>query len=291
MNRLRTLVRVKHSIRHLKEFFGNCRVLDITPDRVSAYKAKRLEEGAAGGTVNRELSVLKRGFSIAVHAGRVAQRPYFDMLEESRPRQGFFELAEYHATLERLPSYLQAPIRTAYITGWRIASELLTRHKHDVDLREGWLTLDADHSKNEEPRQFPLTPELREVLEQQLEHTRALECATGQVIPWLFHRNGEQIKDFRHAWQKACAAAGLGNKRIPHDFRRTAVRNLERSGIERSTAMKMSGHRTESVYRRYAIVDSTMLKAAAVKLSALHQTEPQQPERVVVPLPKKNSGA
>lgn len=55
---------------------------------------------------------------------------------------------------------------------------------------------------------------------------------------------------------------------VLHDFRRTAVRNLERAGVPRSTAMSMVGHRTESVYRRYAIVDSQMQKEAALKLDA-----------------------
>ena len=58
--------------------------------------------------------------------------------------------------------------------------------------------------------------------------------------------------------------------RIPHDFRRTAVRALERAGVSRSAAMAMTGHLTESVYRRYAIADETSLKEAAVKLAALH---------------------
>jgi len=57
--------------------------------------------------------------------------------------------------------------------------------------------------------------------------------------------------------------------RIPHDFRRTAVRNLERAVVPRSTAMAMVGHKTEAIYRRYAIVDEVMLKEAAVKLAAL----------------------
>jgi len=57
--------------------------------------------------------------------------------------------------------------------------------------------------------------------------------------------------------------------RILHDFRRTAVRNLKRVGIPRSTAMRMVGHKTESIYRRYAIVDEAMLREAAEKLAAL----------------------
>ena len=58
--------------------------------------------------------------------------------------------------------------------------------------------------------------------------------------------------------------------RVPHDFRRTAVRNLERAGIPRSAAMKMVGHKTEAIYRRYAIAEEKMLMEAAGKLDQIH---------------------
>jgi integrase len=119
--------------------------------------------------------------------------------------------------------------------------------------------------KNGEGRMFPLTPRLRAVLEQQRDRTRALERARGQIIPWLFHRDGVPIKSFRRSWRTACRLAGLPGK-IPHDFRRTAVRNLERAGVPRSAAMRMVGHKTESVYRRYAIVDQAMLREAGDKV-------------------------
>ena len=101
---------------------------------------------------------------------------------------------------------------------------------------------------------FPMTPTLRAALERQRAYTRAIEHATGQVIPWVFHRDGKPIRYFRRAWLTACKAAGTPH-RIPHDFRRTAVQNLERAGVPRSAAMKMVGHKTEAMYRRYAIAD------------------------------------
>src|SRR5437867_12308911 len=57
-----------------------------------------------------------------------------------------------------------------------------------------------------------------------------------------------------------------------HDLRRTAVRNLERAGVPRSAAMKLVGHKTESIYRRYAITDEAMLQEAGAKLSAFHRS-------------------
>ena len=74
------------------------------------------------------------------------------------------------------------------------------------------------------------------------------------------------MKAFRKSWDKACAAAGYPRK-IPHDFRRTAVRNFERAGASRSVAMKITGHKTESVYRRYAIVSEGDIREGLGKLA------------------------
>jgi hypothetical protein len=60
---------------------------------------------------------------------------------------------------------------------------------------------------------------------------------------------------------------------LVHDFRRTAVRNFEFAGIERSTAMKMTGHLTESVFRRYAIINEEQLTTASEKLQQLHDRQ------------------
>ena len=90
--------------------------------------------------------------------------------------------------------------------------------------------------------------------------------------PFLFphfakgRRRGQVRRGFRKAWATACREAGVPG-RIPHDFRRTAVRNLERAGVARSVAMKLTGHRTESIYRRYAIVSDADLQDAARKLA------------------------
>ena len=110
---------------------------------------------------------------------------------------------------------LRPVFEAAYITGWRVRSELLTRQKTHVDLVNGWLRLEPGEGKTGEGRQFPLTPELRAVLEQQLARTREMEMATGQVTPCVFHRNGEPIKSYRRAWRSACKKAGLPDRIAP----------------------------------------------------------------------------
>ncbi len=171
------------------------------------------------------------------------------------------------------------------MTGWRVHSELLSRRKADVDLNSGWLLLDPAHSKNAEGRRFPLLPELRQVLETQLDRVKRIEIATGTIIPWLFiYDNGHPIKDFRAAWATAREHAGVP-RAIPHDFRRTAVRNLIRAGVAQSVAMELTGHKTPAIFKRYAITDELMLNEAAAKLAAFHDAERRKSlPQTVVPL-------
>ena len=68
---------------------------------------------------------------------------------------------------------------------------------------------------------------------------------------------------------------------VVHDLRRSAVRDLERAGVPRSTAMKLTGHTTESVYRRYAIVDENDLRTGVEKLAMVDEGATQ---RQVLPL-------
>ena len=230
--------RAKSATQNLRRFFADSRAIDITEDRLNAYIVFRQEEKAANATINRELAALKRAFRLA--GKKVGMPPRIRMLRENNARKGFFEPEQFKAVLQHLPEDLKPVFEVAYITGWRVSSELLTRKWQHVDLAANWLRLDPGESKNSEGRMFPLTPELRDVLSQQLEKTRQLEKATERVIPWVFHRNGKPIKDYYGAWDEACRLAGLPD-RIAHDLRRTAVRNLERAGVPRSVLYEDDG--------------------------------------------------
>jgi integrase len=86
------------------------------------------------------------------------------------------------------------------------------------------------------------------------------------MIHHAFHRGGRPIVTMAKSWRTSCKKAGV-RARLLHDLRRTAVRNLEGAGVPRSVAMKMTGHKTESVYRRYAIVSEADLREAGLKLA------------------------
>jgi integrase len=148
----------------LRDYFGDYRAVEIGGDTVTAYVTFRQDQKAAASTINNELAALSRMFTLGIRAGRVAVKPYIGKLALNNTRKGFFEWEQFPPVLENIPLDLQAPIETAYITGWRIHDEIFTRQKHHVDLRgRGWLRLDPGETKNNEGRNFPMTKRLREM--------------------------------------------------------------------------------------------------------------------------------
>src|SRR5438552_18161004 len=99
------------------------------------------------------------------------------------------------------------------------------------------------------------------------------------MLKKLFRKDGLvfDTTNFRREWIKACVKLSLGKKTgeewhqyeglIPHDLRRSAARNLIQAGVDQSTAMRITGHRTVAVFQRYNIVSTAQLHAAIAKVS------------------------
>lgn len=177
-----------------------------------------------------------------------------------------------------MPEPIRPIVAFAYITGWRIASEVLPLQWRHVDFKGGEVRLDAGTTKNREARVFII--DRRPSRSAGAAPTRNERGRTegGQIIPWVFFRlvaedrRGEKklkrISAFTKAWKNACIAAGCPG-RLPHDLRRPAVRNMVRCGIPERVAMRLTGHKTRSVFERYNIVSDGDLDAAAVRLNGI----------------------
>jgi len=260
INEKPSLQRAGISVKHLKGYFEGHRITQITTPKIQAYIEYRLKEGVANATINRELAALKRMLNMGARQTppKVDRVPYIPMLKENNTRKGFFEHGDYLALKDALPSYLKGFVTFAYKTGWRL-SEISNLTWSQVDLDQGIVRLEPGEAKNNEGRTVYLDEELREVFAYQWEARKK----SGKVIPYVFRNKvSNQIQDIRVAWDRACRIAGIG-KRLFHDFRRTAVRNMVRDGISEKVAMMVSGHKTSAVFDRYNIENDTDLKLAA----------------------------
>ncbi len=287
-------------LRHLGRFFINRRLATIGPADADSYTATRQKDGAANGTINRELAVLGRMLKLAVENGKLIRLPILRKLKEAAPRAGFFERSQFEAVKRHLRPDLQVAVSIAYAFGWRMQSEVLTLTREQVDLPACTLRLKPGTTKNDEGRLVYLTPELVQLLQAQEERIQILAMRTGRHVPYLFpnlsgRHQGQRINDFRKAWALACleatldleglegqpreirkteleqAAAAGGKpgllKMLRHDFRRTAVRNMVNRGVPERVAMKITGHKTRAVFDRYHIVSPGDLQEAARKLT------------------------
>src|SRR2546426_498455 len=272
---------IEFPLKHLTKAFHGARAAAITLDRLTAYVRDRMAEGAAPATIQNELNAAKHAFRLAKRAGKVASIPEFPPLAKAKARVGFFEPDDFAALLRELPAPLKAPVEFAYLTGWR-KSEVVGLTWDRVDFEAGMVRLDVGTTKTGEGRTFPfgVLPRLKSLLEAQRAHTKQTQLKADRIIRHVFHREGEPIKDMFAAWRNACERAARDSRgavvraqligRIFHDLRRTAVRNLVRAGVPEHTAMKLSGHKTRSVFDRYDIVSERDLSQGVAKLASFH---------------------
>jgi integrase len=262
----RNLVEVEKRLKHLDAFFAGRRLVGIGGAEATGYVAHRQTEGAANGTVNRELSMLTRMLRLAYEQGRLLRLPVIRKLREATPRAGFVEAETFAAIRKWLPEPHGLAVALCYTLAWRRAEVLGLEWRH-IDLDSGAVRLDAERSKNDEQREAFLTPALLAELKAHRVRVEALQRRLGRVLPHVFVRvrgrmAGQRIGDFRKRWMKACAAAGEPGLLL-HDLRRSGVRNMVRAGVKEGVAMKISGHRTRSVFDRYNITSTKDLQEAA----------------------------
>lgn len=247
----KNMIDQEHKInKHLVPFFGKREASTITLRDIHIYMDRRLHEGAAAATINRELSNLRKSFRCGWQEHVIlAPLPQYEKLPEDNVREGFVEGQQYRGLFPFLPLYLHMLWCFAYYFGIRKGELLKFRWEWLLPYwkeQEPIIKIPGKHCKNKKPHTIPLYhPEIRAFLEVALT-TRDPRC------PFLFQRNGAPIKNFRTAFENARENAGIPEL-LFHDLRRTAVRNMVRAGISEKRAMQITGHRTRSIFDRYDI--------------------------------------
>ena len=265
----------------------------LTKDDVEKYISERQLAGKKPATINRVTEVLKRAFKLAQQSA-----PKIRHLTEDNIRTGFFACDELERVVEGLPADLQDFVRFAFATAWR-KSEIGSLRWSDVE--DGVIRLRAANSKNRQPRHVVIDGDLIDIIERR-RAVRAVETPEGTLLcEHIFHRDSQPIREFRKSWARACCAAGVGvmvcpkcesegdaltcpdcqeatkyRGKIFHDLRRSGVRDMIRSGVPQNVAMKISGHKTAAMFRRYDIASESDLRQAMVNVQKYREAERQK---------------
>jgi integrase len=284
VNGRRSLRDAQRYVETLRGTFGLDRALDITADRIVAYAdMRRAKDRVAPATVNRELGALRRMFSLAVRAGKLASRPPVTLLHEDNIREGFIDPPEFGRLLAQLRARNAADVADAaefaYLTCLRRGNVLgaqwswFTLRIENGVVTGGSVRLPGAFTKNKQPLPLVLTGQLLELVARRWA-LRVAEC------PYVFHRNGRVIRDFRTTWVAACEAVGVPGL-LFHDLRRSGARNYRRAQVAEDVIMRIGGWKTPNMFRRYNVVDERDLTEAAERLAGFLADAASAPPTIV----------
>ncbi|HVP51118.1 MAG TPA: site-specific integrase [Terriglobales bacterium] len=226
----------------------------------------RQAEGAGNAIINRSLAALRRMLKLAHREGRIPNVPFIPLLKEPAPRRGFLPLERFERVLNLMPPELKPLICFLYFCGVR-CGEALQITWEQVDLVNKLIRLEPEQTKNANARVIPLPGPMAAMLDRIEPKEGLVFCSTNLAREWRTAciRAGE-------ATQTPTPGAPASDPRygykglLLHDLRRSAVRNLRLAGVPEGVVMKITGHKTRSVFERYNIVSSDDLTEAMRRL-------------------------
>lgn len=253
----------------IKKHFGKMLAVNLTTQHTMKYRTIRKSEGVVDSTVNRELAALHRMFNLGMRhtPPLVARIPYMAKVSEHNVRTGFYERDAFLAVRGALPDHLKVAVSITFYWGLRLG-EILNLRWENIEWQAKVIRLDPGTTKNDEGRYAPLIRDLYNVLWA----WRLKTLEKYPHCPWVVHYRGKHITDIRAGWNAACKKVGLVGKHF-HDFRRTAIRNMDRAGIPRSVGKTISGHKTDSIYNRYNITSARDIEESGVKLEKFFEEQ------------------
>jgi integrase len=252
----------EHCTKLIAEFGGKL-LQQISPFMIENYRFKRLAVISHRGkpikpsTVNRELSTLKTVFNQAMRNGKAEANPVKGVkpFKENNARDRVLSPEEYTRLLDACPTHLKPIVKLAYHSGMR-RGEILGLTWGQVDLREGFIKLEGMDTKTNDPRLVPLNRELIVMFQ---------DMVRGLPMTPIFTYKGRSMTEMHRSFTTACRNAKI-EKFCFHDLRHTFVTNAFKAGVPIPHIMKITGHRSLSMFQRYNTITPEDLQAAIAKL-------------------------
>jgi integrase len=268
--RAKGLRQAKVHLSPIRAFFGFKRVSGVSRQAIAKYIAERRDADMSDTSIDRELELLRRAFTLAAEDERplVAWIPKIPKLVKAHAnaRQGFVERAEFQKVVRELPGQVLKDVAIwGYGTGMR-RGEILALTWNGYDAETKTMRLAAASAKTGRARMIPLEglPELAEVITRRLAERRP-GCSL------VFHRAGKPVGDFYTTWMRAVDRAKVRAFTF-HDLRRSSIRNFVRAGVPERVCMEISGHKSRSIFDRYNVVSEKDLEQAMAKRAGYERT-------------------
>lgn len=248
----------------LVDFFGDVAIDDLVPFTIERYKAKRVKDGAAPATVNRELAFLKHFFKVATSSGQcdrlvAAALREVPRLKEPPGRVRYLSEDERTKLLDALANNTRVAnvAITALLTGTR-QGELLGLRVEAVDLEHRELVLMK--TKTNRVRRVPIHADLVPLLERLIKASKSGFVFESRRLT-RFSGGG-----FRASWRRLIREV-VTDFRF-HDCRHDAATALRRAGVGLDVVQRVLGHANISMTTRYAHVGDDAAHAAIAALPA-----------------------
>src|SRR5215813_6845197 len=262
----RSVIEDQRHIQVLCDFFGNLLLSQITRAHIEEFKQIRKNRVTRWGKsvseayCNRELSCLNHILRLAVEEELITASPIVKLHKGERARDKTLTEEEYQQLLAVSPVHLRHLIVCAYETGMR-KGEIKGLTWDKVDLKTGFIRLAAEDTKTNEKRAIPLSPILRETLEEIRKEQR--EGKVAPISSHVFTWKGKAIRRGWDSWETARRKAGLPDFRF-HDLRHTFVTRKVREGWDYKRIMAITGHKTFAVFQKYNNPSEEDIKAVVL---------------------------
>ncbi|MBI5247882.1 MAG: site-specific integrase [Desulfomonile tiedjei] len=255
---------------HVVRLMGKDRTIKSmwVPD-IEDYQMRRLDEGAAPSTVNKEKAALSKMFNVLIKLRLIEVNPaklVKNLNEKSGEREVYLSHKDFQRIVLQLPVWERPIVQTLYYTGMRRGEALgLTRDR--VNLKERMILLRPEDVKERRWKRVPIHRDLVPILEEVLK-VRSI----GSDKIFLINGRASNEDSLRKPWVKAVKALEFDAEPRLHDLRHSWKTNSMRSGMDPEIRESIMGHwfRGKTVAERYGRISDADLVREIDKVTFQH---------------------
>ena len=252
---------INSTISHSRPLLQYLPAKRITTEDIEAYKQLRIcEHNRMPGTVRNELTILKRGYTLAKEQGRLnGHEPKIKFPQVHNTRSIISTVEQVQTIIKVLRGICPALadlVLWMCLTGWRRGEcadftwTMVSQDRYKVELP-------PSKTKNLMLKTVQVGQQAKEILDRRWE---------DRYREYVFHRGGKRLYHYRGPWMRAIIAADISELR-PHDLRRFFATQGTQAGVPQKTLMSIGGWKTTSTFDRYCIINSQMQSEAQDRIA------------------------